>query len=202
MPLTVNIYRNATVDYCKKGEINSSLKTNYDATKLICNNDRGNSFKSVIFRFMSIMDDGMLFVTNHILLKGYSLIENKKNQDRIKNNIMKIQMTKMIAVSLLIVSFVGISFQSHYQTDLLTQYDQKLTVIEKQFAAFKQQVDPKKMSTIDFKMRVGNFENNRNNLKSKLKELRESGKSLSEADKNEIEKQFKDLSAELEDLQK
>jgi len=115
---------------------------------------------------------------------------------------MKTQFTRMLILSLVIVGFIGISTQSKSQNDLLAEYEQKLTLVEKQFATFKQQIDPKKMSTIDVKMKVGSFENNRNSLKSKIKDLRKSSAPLSETDKGDLDKRFKELTAEFEELRK
>ncbi|HMT30589.1 MAG TPA: hypothetical protein PKD91_15035, partial [Bacteroidia bacterium] len=92
--------------------------------------------------------------------------------------------------------------QTHSQNELLAEYEQKLTLVEKQFATFKEQIDSKKMSTMDIKMKVGSFENNRNSLKAKLKDLRKSTAPLSETDKGDLDKRFEQLKAEFEELKK
>lgn len=115
---------------------------------------------------------------------------------------MKTKLNRMLILSLIIIGFIGVSTQSQSQNDLLAEYEQKLTVVEKQFATFKEQIDPKKMSTMDIKMKVGSFENNRNSLKAKIKELRKSSAPLSETDKGDLDKRFEQLAAEFEELKK
>ncbi len=115
---------------------------------------------------------------------------------------MKSQKIGILILSVVMIGLMGISTKSLSQNDLLSEYEQKLTSIEKQFATFKQQIDPTKMSTMDVKMKVGNFENNRNSLKAKLKELRKSSATLSETDKGDLDKRFDDLTTEFEQLKK
>ena len=94
------------------------------------------------------------------------------------------------------------SIVNRYQNDLLAEYEQKLVLVEKQFAAYKKQLDPAKMSTLDVKMKIGKFENNRNSLKSKMKDLRKSGTPISETDKADFDKRFEELTVAFEELKK
>ena len=89
-----------------------------------------------------------------------------------------------------------------YQNDLLAEYEQRFILIEKQFAEYKKQLDPKKMTTLDGKMKVGNFENSRNSLKAKLRDLRKAAAPLSETDRGDLNKRFDSLTAEFEELKK
>ncbi len=88
------------------------------------------------------------------------------------------------------------------QNDLLAEYEQKLTLVEKQFADFKKQLDPKKMESMEIKMQVGKFENSRNSLKSKLRDLRKAGAPLSETDRGDLDKRFTQLTTEFEQVKK
>lgn len=88
------------------------------------------------------------------------------------------------------------------QNDLLAEYEQRFILIEKQFADYKKQLDPAKMSTLEGKMKVGAFENSRNALKAKLRDLRKSGAPLSETDKGDLDKKFETLTVEFEQLKK
>ena len=115
---------------------------------------------------------------------------------------MKKYLRKLLLLSIITIGLTGIASQTHSQNDLLAEYEQKLTLVEKQFATFKEQIDSKKMSTMDIKMKVGSFENNRNSLKAKLKDLRKSTAPLSETDKGDLDKRFEQLKAEFEELKK
>jgi septal ring factor EnvC (AmiA/AmiB activator) len=92
--------------------------------------------------------------------------------------------------------------KSYIQNDLLSEYEQKLTSIEKQFADFKKQIEPDKMSKMDVKMKIGGFENNRNALKARMRDLRRTNVKLSETDKGDLDKKFEKLIADFEELKK
>src|SRR5687767_7242094 len=111
-------------------------------------------------------------------------------------------------ILLVSVSFLGFSDAragaetALLQNDLLAEYEQRLVLIEKQFAEYKKQLDPEKMKTMDNKMKVGAFENNRNTLKSKLKDLRNAGTPISETDQADLSKRFEQLTTQFEQLKK
>ncbi len=88
------------------------------------------------------------------------------------------------------------------QNDLLSEYEQRFILVEKQFADYKKQLDPAKVATLEGKMKVGTFENSRNILKAKLRDLRKSGAPLSETDRGDLDKKFETLTVEFEQLKK
>jgi hypothetical protein len=113
---------------------------------------------------------------------------------------------RVLVLSILFIGATG-TISAHpsfhiFQNDLLAEYEQKFVLIEKQFADYKKQIDPKKMSDMDVKLKVGGFENNRNTLKAKLRDLRKSSAPLSETDRADLDKRFEALTTEFEQLKK
>ena len=95
------------------------------------------------------------------------------------------------------------AFRSYILSDLLSEYEQRVMLIKKQFATYKKQIDPKKLSTMEVKMKLGGFENNRNSLRQvKLRDLRKSGAPMSQTDQGDLDKRFDMLTTEFEELKK
>ncbi len=120
--------------------------------------------------------------------------------------IMISQLRLLVLMPLLVLGITNITAasveQANAQNDLLAEYEQRLTLVEKQFAEFKKQLDPKKMESMEIKMQVGKFENSRNSLKSKLRDLRKGGAPLSETDRADLDKRFTQLTTDFEQVKK
>ncbi|MDQ3049381.1 MAG: hypothetical protein M3Q95_00700 [Bacteroidota bacterium] len=116
------------------------------------------------------------------------------------------QLRLLVLMPLLVLGITNITAasveQANAQNDLLAEYEQRLTLVEKQFAEFKKQLDPKKMESMEIKMQVGKFENSRNSLKSKLRDLRKGGAPLSETDRADLDKRFTQLTTDFEQVKK